>query len=331
MEFDSLKSFDFKDICITEFDHIYRKYASCNTPLSQLPSISTSGVYSSSFEVFWRASSLETLQECLLSEDRLAWHLPHPDLPSVRYYAWHPEGDKHAFMALPNQELVWHMLRHTPAMAMVVSTSALGGLLSDDELDWLGQRAPKIKRRDLDGAHLFAVANAARRALLTNKGGSETAAADFDYCMGQVVLDWMDVLMTAAGVATKPSNRERILMRAIDYMRQNYRSEIKVRDLVEYTHCTSRNLQLVFKGQFGLTPLQFLRCYRLIKFHRALRELGSVTGAAVSSGLRHMGRLPDQYRMLFGENPGDYLGRLREPQLQAARLCLCGMCASGDG
>ena len=332
MKFDSLKSFDFRDICITEFDHVYRKYDSCNTPLSHLPSLSTSGVYSGAYELFWRSGSVETLQECVLTDDRLAWHLPHPELPALRYYAWHPEGDKHSLLALPNSELTWHMLRKTPSMAMVMSLKSMMELLSDSELDWLLLRARGIKRRDLDGANLFNIANALHRIMLGHLAGDgQSCAAEFDYCMGQVVLDWMELLSTADGMPTKPSNRERILTRAIDYIRQNYPVEIKIRDLVDYTHTTSRNLQLVFKSQFGLTPLQFLRCYRLVKFHRALRDQDSVTDAAVICGLRHMGRLPDHYRALFCEKPGDYLNRLRGQNTIADGGCQCGICASGNG
>lgn len=332
MKFDSLKSFDFRDICITEFDQVYRKYDSCNTPLAHLPSISTSGVYSGSFELFWRSGSVETLQECVLTEDRLACHLPHPELPALRHFAWHPEGEKHSLLALPNSELTWHMLRKTPSMAMVMSLQPLTELLSDGEMDWLFMRARVIKRRDLDGVHLFNIADALYRIMLRHlTEGGQSCAAEFDYCMGQLVLDWMELLTLADGMTTKPSNRERILTRAIDYIRQNYPAEIKIRDLVDYTHTTSRNLQLVFKSQFGLTPLQFLRCYRLVKFHRALQELDTVTDAAVSCGLRHMGRLPDQYRALFGENPGDYLNRLRGQNTGANGGCQCAICTSGNG
>ena len=330
MDLDRLQSFDLKDICITEFDDIYGKYDSCNTPLSDSPKIATSGLVSCNFELFWRSSSLDTLQECRLPESAIACHLPHPDIPALRHFTWHPEGDKHSMISLPSSELTWHMVR-TPAMAMVVTVEQLCTLFSDSELDWFFGNADKIKRRDLDGAALFSVAAAIHRMLLA--GLRETATVDvvqFNYCMGQVVLDWMEVLMCADSGKTKSSNRERILTRSLDYIRHHYRFDIKIRDLVDYTHSTSRNLQLVFKNQFGLTPLQFLRCYRLIKFHKALRQVGSVTEAAVASGLRHMGRLPDHYRAMFGENPTDYLSRMRGRDWHKRAECHCGHCRTGQ-
>jgi len=328
MDLDSITSFDLKDICITEFDEIYGKYHSCNTPLSASPRIATAGMSSGCFELFWRASSLETLQEGRLPADMVAWHLPHPDIPSLRHYSWHPEGDKHCMISLPSSELTWHMVR-SPAMAMVVTLEQLSGLLSDSDLDWLFCDAKGLKRRDLDGAVLFNVANSLYQLMqscLARKDKFDVA--EFNYCMGQVVLEWMELMMSTEVVKTRASNRERILTRALDYIRHNYHLDIKIRDLVEYAHSTSRNLQLVFKSQFGLTPLQFLRSYRLIKFHKGLRRYGSVTEAAVGSGLRHMGRLPDQYRSMFGENPGDYLGRIRGGQVNFDDGCRCGHCAT---
>ena len=80
---------------------------------------------------------------------------------------------------------------------MVVTLEQLSGLLSESELDWLFCDAKNLKRRDLDGAVLFNIADSLYQLMqscLAREGNSDVT--EFNYCMGQVVLEWMELMMS---------------------------------------------------------------------------------------------------------------------------------------
>ena len=319
--------FDFRDICITEFDEIYGKFGSCSTPLSKRPRVSTKGVSGTYADLFWRSNRLNGVLECTVPCDSWAFHLPHPDEIALSQFIAHPEGARHTMLGSPSDSLIWHSVYDVSDMALVVRYELIQKLLSESELDSLFSSSTIGKRRDMDIKELRLMSRffyeLLQRCVSDVEGFSRVA---FDECVSDGLAQLTQLTLRSGYVSPKIINRERILTRALDYIRQNYRSEITVRDLVDYAHATSRNLQIVFKNQFGVSPLHYLRQYRLIKFHKYLAELGSVTEAASSSGLRHMGRLSDQYRLLFGEKPGDYVSRLRESSLSPENSCCCGHC-----
>lgn len=53
----------------------------------------------------------------------------------------------------------------------------------------------------------------------------------------------------------------------------------------------------------------YLKRYRILRFHKDLLLYDTVTEAAVANGLRHMGRLAEEYRALFGQTPTEYTRR----------------------
>jgi AraC-like DNA-binding protein len=312
MDLEDVERFDFKDICITEFDEIYGKFDSFNTPLSRLPSVSTQGISGNEFELFWRANSQSSVQECVLPSDQWAIQIPYPSSHALITYLDHLEGDKHSLLTRPKNELTWHILKDVPVMAIVVNDKTFENLLCQSDFDWFCQRGCQVKRRELNSSTIFSFSSALFMVLDRYQHAvNQASCVDFDNELSEFLLQFFELLMATQEPDLKISNRERILTRALDFIRHNYHCDTKIRDIVDYAHTTSRNLQIVFKTQFGITPLQYIKRYRLMKFHRGMRRYGSVTEAAICSGLRHMGRLPDQYRGLFGENPGDYLNRLK--------------------
>lgn len=327
MCFELISSFDLRDICITEFDELYGKFGSCSIPVTKQPTVSTKGVSGNGTELFWRMNNLDGVQECLVPADSWAFHLPDPDEFALRSFIAHPEGDRHAMLGSPSGPLIWHCVQHVSDMALVVKHDFIQQFFSDLELDSLASRAGAIKRRSVELKEMHLLSRYFYNLMQQSVTGPDSCSRDaFDECVGEGLMRLMRLVMSVNERSSKVVNRERILTRALDYIRQNYATDITVRDLVDYSYTTSRNLQIVFKGQFGLSPLQYLRRYRLIRFHKYLGQLGSVTEAAYCSGLRHMGRLPDQYRLLFGEKPGDYIGRLREPAHSSSDQCCCGLC-----
>jgi transcriptional regulator GlxA family with amidase domain len=92
---------------------------------------------------------------------------------------------------------------------------------------------------------------------------------------------------------------------AIDYMRANIGTPIRVADLVAATRTPERSLRKHFRQFTPLSPLGFLKRLRLARARDAL--LGgldqSVTEIATQCGFTHLGRFLSDYRRGIGELP----------------------------
>lgn len=97
-----------------------------------------------------------------------------------------------------------------------------------------------------------------------------------------------------------------ILKRAVDMIHDRMREDISLIDLARHAGTTPRNLQLVFKREMDLTPVQYLQQCRLnLARHILLARNGeiSVSDVAELSGHRHLGRFSLAYKKRFGESP----------------------------
>ncbi|MFJ8813869.1 AraC family transcriptional regulator [Amycolatopsis thermoflava] len=76
---------------------------------------------------------------------------------------------------------------------------------------------------------------------------------------------------------------------------------------------TDRSLQLAFRKELNLRPMEYLRQVRLRRVHNELlaaeAETVSVTEVARKWGFSHVGHFAARYREHFGENPSDTLRR----------------------
>ena len=307
-----IKTFDFRDLCITEFDEAFKKFQSSNIPLSGLSRVSIRGVYCRNFEILWRRNSLATIQENIVPANTWLIQLPHPGADFITAFLQHPEGSSHSMLGYPQSELIWHVGAEIPIFTLAISSDLMGSLFTRQELELLRQRE-RHHRNLLSVDQLQDVGH--RLAQHLNSDGqtaTRLSTAQIKDEIRELVLQIGNSLLAMQLNGTnRINNRERILTRSLDFIRQNYSREMRLIDIVNHAHTTTRNLQIVFKTQVGLTPLQYIKRYRLMQFHKGLRTYGTVTEAAVFSGLRHMGRLSDEYRKLFGENPGDYLNRYK--------------------
>ncbi|MGV2977003.1 AraC family transcriptional regulator [Roseibium alexandrii] len=97
-----------------------------------------------------------------------------------------------------------------------------------------------------------------------------------------------------------------ILKRAVDMIRDRMREDISLIDLARHAGTTPRNLQIVFKREMDLTPVQYLQQCRLnLARHLLLARNGDipVSDVAELSGHRHLGRFSLAYKKRFGESP----------------------------
>lgn len=302
---------EFRDICITEFDSAFERMQSSNVPLARLPRVNALELRGEGFNLVWRHNSQPSIQEWAVPDGHWVLHLPHPTQDAVAAFQTHPEGCRHSLLGLPGDEPAWHIGADHPCLILVTHTCLLESLLPVEQLDSLRQQTRSLRRRQLDGQQLLAVSAALLSHLHTLCLTQTPADSKAESGLTSLIrLAYSPLTITQPG-EPRISNRDRILTQALDFIRRHYARDICIADIVNHVHTTTRNLQIVFKAQFGMSPLQFLKRYRLSRFHRELRRHGTVTAAAVYSGLRHMGRVSDEYRKLFGRNPLESLNRFR--------------------
>jgi AraC-like DNA-binding protein len=105
----------------------------------------------------------------------------------------------------------------------------------------------------------------------------------------------------------------RYVKRALDYIHANLDKPIDIDDIADNALCSPRRLQLAFRAEFGMTPMNYLKMERLALAERRLRagECGDVTTLALSLGFTNPGRFAGEFRQKFGVLPSDILASSR--------------------
>lgn len=102
-----------------------------------------------------------------------------------------------------------------------------------------------------------------------------------------------------------------------EYAREHLGEEIHLRDLAGAAQCSTRALQLAFRHQCGMGPMEYVRRCRLREARLLLERSGpavTVEDVAFRTGFCHAGHLAAAYRSLFAESPGTTLRRARRRQ-----------------
>ncbi|MHA7777454.1 AraC-like ligand-binding domain-containing protein [Roseibium sp. M-1] len=97
-----------------------------------------------------------------------------------------------------------------------------------------------------------------------------------------------------------------ILKRAVSLINERYPEDLGLLDLSAEARTTPRNLQILFKREYGVSPLRYLQEVRLnVARHLLLSEGAhlSIADIADRSGHRHPGRFAQAYKARFGEAP----------------------------
>ncbi|HZM36412.1 MAG TPA: AraC family transcriptional regulator [Burkholderiales bacterium] len=97
----------------------------------------------------------------------------------------------------------------------------------------------------------------------------------------------------------------RDVRRAVEFLHANANRPLTLGELVRASGVAGRTLLKHFKDAHGVSPMRYLRNYRLQRVREDLRrEPGrSVSEIALRWGFAHLGRFAQQYRQRFGEPP----------------------------
>jgi AraC-like DNA-binding protein len=138
--------------------------------------------------------------------------------------------------------------------------------------------------------------------------GSEHRTSQL-YLEEELIVSLLEVQENTASVLLSHETQKSgpaILKRAVDMIHDRMREDISLIELSNHAGTTPRNLQLVFKREMGLTPVQYLQKCRLnLARHLLLARNGDlpVSDVAELSGHRHLGRFSVAYKKRFGESP----------------------------
>lgn len=120
----------------------------------------------------------------------------------------------------------------------------------------------------------------------------------------------------STGLQTFPSCRGRfhLARRAEEWMRHHLSDPVGIPDVCLALNVSRRELEYAFRATFDVSPWEYFQKLRLNAVYRDLRRTrtnlpGSVTEAAMTRGISHLGRFSAQYRELFGERPSETLRR----------------------
>jgi AraC-like DNA-binding protein len=109
------------------------------------------------------------------------------------------------------------------------------------------------------------------------------------------------------------------LIRAKQYIHDNARETLHLEDIEAAAGVSRFKLFEAFKKYFALSPMVYLKKYRLNAVRQEILEHGSVRNIseiAMGWGFTHLGRFSTEYRKLFDESPSMTLQRNESRRLR---------------
>ena len=104
----------------------------------------------------------------------------------------------------------------------------------------------------------------------------------------------------------------RLVRFATDYILAHHKESMRIGTICCELDCDLKTLERAFHKVHGMSPRQFLTLTRLNNARQLLlngKGKHSVTHTAMASGIQHLGRFSQQYRLWFGERPSKTLAR----------------------
>ncbi|WP_026414540.1 AraC family transcriptional regulator [Actinomadura oligospora] len=114
-------------------------------------------------------------------------------------------------------------------------------------------------------------------------------------------------------IAEQPVNRRRhhLVPFIEDWVQAHHHEAVGVTDIAAAAGIGVQQLRVICRGEWGVTPVQYLRGVRLdharTALLKAVPEPGTIAAVATAAGYLHKGRFAIHYRERFGELPSQTL------------------------
>jgi AraC-like DNA-binding protein len=99
------------------------------------------------------------------------------------------------------------------------------------------------------------------------------------------------------------TSAKQAVKKARDFIHQNYPEDFSLQDIAQYSHLSPYHLIRQFKKQFGLSPFQYLRNYRIEKAKELLKRASSITEAALEVGFFDHSHFLKNFKKTEGISP----------------------------
>ena len=110
---------------------------------------------------------------------------------------------------------------------------------------------------------------------------------------------------------TDTSNKLRIYKKFREYVHEHQTGIIRNEDLCNYTCASERTLQYTVKSYMGVSPIQYVKAYKLHQIRKILKKGNSsdirINDLASQFGFWHTSQFSTDYKKQFGELPSDTL------------------------
>jgi len=243
------------------------------------------------------------VEDAIVGENTLAIQLPLPNKELIERFQELPGGGGHSPFQMEGARSQWVFPQDLPMLHLHVDKRLLSQVIGHEAMKDYQELCHAHSRRAYDAQALLQASAALERALTLgleyNKQGKEFDVVQVMSLLSDIFLP----LVRSDLVEVKPSTRQKILSRSLDYIRENFKQPIRLADLATASSTSIRNLQIVFKQELDLSPNSYLLQFRLHRFREQLAVSSSVTKAAYSCGFKHLGRLTEQYAKVFSCNP----------------------------
>jgi len=105
----------------------------------------------------------------------------------------------------------------------------------------------------------------------------------------------------------KGSRRGMVFRKAQDIIHHNFENPIDTFSLSSEVGVSERNLRYAFKEKSGLSPMKYVRHYKLNKIRKLLQtgRVEKIIDPANQMGFWHTGQFAADYKQLFGELPSE--------------------------
>jgi AraC-like DNA-binding protein len=278
-----------------------------STPLSGDASIDAEVVDFGPLLIVKRTNSCSSIEELKFGRYTLACQLPMADASSIDQYINLPGGKRYNPFQPAGAESQWLIPENSPMYHVQVDARWLKRVLGAQALRDYKELYKVESRKAYDPAVLYSVALAVQHAMEVGKISVESDSPISESHLDSLATDILLPCIMSDLEDSKPSTRQTILSKALDYIREHYAQPISLTDLSENVSTSDRNLQIVFKQELGVTPSRYLHQFRLHRFRLHLVNANSVNEAARSSGFKHLGRLTEQYAKVFDSYPSEDL------------------------
>lgn len=300
----------FKEVSCDHFDrNVLSEYGSVSFPVTRQGSVDSEIHKFEGIELYTRRlNSTGVITESYAPADKLFFELPN----CIQTYRELPdEGDCQAAMVRPGDASVWYQKADSSKWVLSLTNKEFDSLIPKVDQEIILSLSRDQKRRHLDRHGLLSLSRLSRSLVNEMNNPFLASREKIEALVSEIFACYSALLeQESNSISYESSNsREAILLKAVNYIHGNFHTKIKPVDVANECCTSLRNLQLVFRIYFEITPNQYLNRLRMYQFHQQLANSRNVTEAAFSSGLFHLGRASTNYLEEFGNKPSQELMR----------------------